>query len=565
MNSKLNEINKKNQSNTEKINLNHLFCLIADPNETKSYLCELNNYFKEFSAINSTQYNRLNEFYFKLSLLKKNKPFVDAPIYQIELILKNLIEMQLKINKLISSKCESFNLISNKLDNFGKIITDISLKFKKSSFHEDISAPEINAITKDMNDLEKKIIDEYVFEKYNKHIIGAVDEKVDDLLSKIRKKENNLFKSVKEKKNKDYLLLKESNDKIQSVYNDINDIFSNYYLFLKEINQIFSTDLNNLNYQINTVPTKDEKNNNNENIVCSKSDYELQEKDLIRMQYHIKMIKNNKIYFQNYQNNKSKDNNLQKSENYGKDYLLLNDKEIYEIISKFYSYDLKILDKSKYNLEEQKGKLIAMEISNHILSYSENNESTISKLKAEYNEILLSINSKIINNIINIEKFFVALNNYRVSAKIEFSEKFFDLVIYIYNEANNILIKKMDFKLEDLMIILSQTYYKVNNGQKIYVLEWIKSHELYKDIGFWKNLMIKKINDEFTSIKNYNPKYVFSQEKKEEIIMPKIISFSDLMKEFDISKDKIIETFNQVFDKYKCSEATRKDILSTIN
>ena len=218
--------------------------------------------------------------------------------------------MQLKISKLISSKCESFNLISNKIDNFGKLISDISLKFKKSSFHEDISLPEINAINKDMNDLEKKIIDEYVFEKYNKHIIGIIDEKVDDLLSKIKEKENNLFKSIKEKKNKDYLLLKESNDKIQSVYNNINDIFINYYLFLKEINQIFSIDLNNLKYQINTHPTKDENNNNNnENIVCSKSDYELQEKDLIRMQYHIKLIRNNKIYFQNYQNDKLKDNN----------------------------------------------------------------------------------------------------------------------------------------------------------------------------------------------------------------------------------------------------------------
>ena len=555
MNSELNETNKNNQSNSEKINLNHLFSLIANPNETKSYLSELNNYFREFSGINSAQYNRLNEFYFKFSLIKSSKNFVDTPIYQIELILKNLIEMQLKISKLISSKCESFNLISNKIDNFGKLISDISLKFKKSSFHEDISLPEINAINKDMNDLEKKIIDEYVFEKYNKHIIGIIDEKVDDLLSKIKEKENNLFKSVKEKKNKDYLLLKESNDKIKSVYNNINDIFIIYYLFLKEINQIFSIDLNNLKYQINTHPTKDENNNNNnENIVCSKSDYELQEKDLIRMQYHIKLIRNNKIYFQNYQNDKLKDNNLQKNENYGKDYLLLNDKEIYEIISKFYSYDLKILDKSKYNLEEQKGKLIAMELSNHILTYSENNESTISKLKEKYNEILQSINSKIINNLINIEKFFVALN-----------EKFFDLVIYIYNEANNLLIKNMDFKLEDLMIILSQTYYKVNNGQKVYILEWIKSHDLYKDVEFWKNLIIKKINDEFTSIKNYNPKYVFNQEKKDEVIMPKIISFSDLMKEFDISKDKINETFNHVFDKYKCSEATRKEILFTIN
>ena len=87
MNSELNETNKNNQSNSEKINLNHLFSLIANPNETKSYLSELNNYFREFSGINSAQYNRLNEFYFKFSLIKSSKNFVDTPIYQIELIL----------------------------------------------------------------------------------------------------------------------------------------------------------------------------------------------------------------------------------------------------------------------------------------------------------------------------------------------------------------------------------------------------------------------------------------------------------------------------------------------
>ena len=585
MNTQSNEINDKNELNSEKINLTHFFCLIASPEETKSYLRELNYYFMEFNAINYSRYNRLNELYYKLSSLKKNKNFIDLPIYQIELILRNIMEMQLKISYLTSSNCELFNLIQIKLDDFGKIILDISQDFKKSSFYKDISFSKINDLNKEMGDLEKKLIDEFIYEKYNKHVVGVVDEKVDDLISRIKKKETNLFDSIKEKKSKDYALLKESNDKIQSVYNDLNDIFCNYFLCLKNINTQFSNNLNNLKYVIDTNSTKDENNvNNNANVVCSKSDYELQEKDLVRAQYQINIIKNNKIYIQNHLNNnkiekndedknhnsdkinkiKTKDNNLQQGENYGSQYLLLTEKEIYEIISKLYSYDLNIIDKSKYNLEEQKGMLIAMDLSNKILSYSENNESTISKLKEDYKEILESINSKILNNIINIEKFFVALNNYRVNEKIEFSEKFFDLIIYIYNETNNLLIKNIDFKLEDLMVILSQTYYKINNGEKVYVLEFIKSHEIYKNLEFWKNIMIKKINDEFMSIKNYNPKFKLNQEKKDEIIMPKIISFFNLMNEFDISKDKIIETLNQVFDMYKCTEATRKEIFSVI-
>ena len=39
-------------------------------------------------------------------------------------------------------------------------------------------------------------------------------------------------------------------------------------------------------------------------------------------------------------------------------FLFLNDKDVYEITSKLYSFNLKLLDKSHYNLELKKGKLI---------------------------------------------------------------------------------------------------------------------------------------------------------------------------------------------------------------
>ena len=173
------------------------------------------------------------------------------------------------------------------------------------------------------------------------------------------------------------------------------------------------------------------------------------------------------------------------------------------------------------------------------------------------------------NNIGNVEVFFICLNNYRVSGKINLTEKIYDLLTYIYNKVQDKLVKNTNKKIEGLMIILSQTYYKEINGKKIYLLEAIKNHELYKSMVFWKSSIIKSIEDELnkkisldSKNKNIN---IMTQEKKEETINAKLLSFFELLKEFDVSKGKINDLFTQILDKYTCSGKLRERIFSFIN
>ena len=249
--------------------------------------------------------------------------------------------------------------------------------------------------------------------------------------------------------------------------------------------------------------------------------------------------------------------------------MFLNDKDIYEITSKLYSFNLKLLDKSHYNLELEKGKLIAKDLSNEILLYNEDKEEIKNKFKEKYDEIKDSIDKKILNNIENTESFFIALNNYRVTGKMKFTEKFYDLIIYIFNKTQDELLKNSKNKIPDLMLILSQTYFKEIEGKKIYVIDSIKTHELFKNIHFWKSITIKKIEEEIKVIKKINSKNglfcSISQGKKEEIIHTKLIPLSELMKDCDLEKDKIIELINQIFDKYKCSKNIREEVFSFIN
>ena len=119
------------------------------------------------------------------------------------------------------------------------------------------------------------------------------------------------------------------------------------------------------------------------------------------------------------------------------------------------------------------------------------------------------------------------------------------------------------------MLILSRTYYKEINGKKIYVVEAIKSHDLYKNMDFWKAIVIKQIEDEFKVMRNFNSTNnttnILTQKKKESIIYTKLIPFADLLKDFEFKNDTIIEIINQILDKYKYDKASREQIFSFIN
>ena len=79
------------------------------------------------------------------------------------------------------------------------------------------------------------------------------------------------------------------------------------------------------------------------------------------------------------------------------------------------------------------------------------------------------INTKIINTIKNAESFFIALNNYRVKGKLNLNDKFYELVLYIYNSTFDLLKENNNYTLGNLMIILSQTFYKENGKEKILI------------------------------------------------------------------------------------------------
>ena len=137
------------------------------------------------------------------------------------------------------------------------------------------------------------------------------------------------------------------------------------------------------------------------------------------------------------------------------------------------------------------------------------------------------------------------------------------IFIIKHNKAQDILIKNNNAKLGDLIIILSLTYYKEIKGEKIYLLKEINTHDIYKTNDFWKDIIIKKIETEFKSFLVSSK--TLTKEKKEKIITTQLINYSCFMMRFNFIKSNMSEVFNQIFDKYKCSEFSREQVLSFIS
>ena len=486
-----------------------------------------------------------------------------------------MIQLQLKNYDIIISKGELFNLIDNKISRLQMILEEASSECKNISISRDIYKETNNifgAMMNIMKDLEIKAIDEYIWEKYKKRASEAGEKKAEDLVSDMKNLEKNIRDFVEEKKRQYYSKLKVPYDRIQATFNELKNYFLDYGKHLKDMNENLNSEIEKLRNDINSNTMIKDANTSETN-----SGFNLSEKEFYTVKYKLKLLKNN-IYTLNpsqsqddqAQNteNETKSNIQQKVKEFHNNNILLTEKDKYEIISKLYSYDLKILDKSLYVLDIEKGKFIALDLSHEILSYSKDNEETEKQFNEKYNQIIESMNNKIVNNIKNIESFFLALNQYRANGDSKLSPKFYDLVVYVYNKAQELLIKAGNKRLEDLMLILSRTFYKEIDGKKIYIVDVIKTHELYKKEDFWKTIIIKQIEDEFKVMRNFkvvnNTTNVLTQKRKEEIITTKLYPFYDLLKDYDVDKDKRDNLIKQILDKYKCGDESREQVFSFI-
>ena len=450
------------------------------------------------------------------------KTFLDFEEDNKKQLLNDLHEMEIKTTQI-------FNEMKN-------IVKDIVNVLKKNS------DPYYDELKKEIDLIGKKPISNVVIidNKNNKDIDANKKE------TKINLKENNDLDMFKYQ-------IKIINNPIIHVTKNIKKDETN-----KNVNE--NIDFKEKNENINNSIIK-EKNKNENKIDDVKNDEEMEEKE--------KQIKD-----KNKEDNNIKENRIKEKENLdnkeeannGKDKdLTLNEEDIYNIISILYSYDFKMLDNSKYNLDKEKIKVEIFILSQKLLSFDAENNIKEIITDNEVNSLYELMSDKE-----NIFKFFVMLNNYRATGRYETTERAFNIIINIFIKTENILLSQRDMKLEGLLIILSQTFYKMNNGEKIYLQKAIKDHAIFKKDSFWDNYLNDSIELEINKMKedeqSITVKLSEEQKKKKvnDIILSIILPISTYMKEFEIKNDIILNIINNIFNKYEVDNEERTMILSLL-
>ena len=367
------------------------------------------------------------------------------------------------------------------------------------------------------------------------------------------------------------VILKQNNINLYEIQNEIDFIGKNPQMKSEDITNNYNSNASNqINsmfiYQIKILERKgikvidiEKEKHKSESLHNSKDmNIETPEKK--------KKVKNSSFKKNSTENNKEKEKEkIPKEENLEEE-LILNDEDKYNIVEKLYSLNMKMLDKSGYNLDEEKKKVEVEKLSKKLLSFNDNKQELEQITDSEVDHLIELIN----NNERNIHKFFLLLNNFRTRGHYEIAEKTFNILVKIFNMTQDFLLKKNNSALENLIIILSQTFFIKKNEKKYYIVYDIKNHQIFKNEEFWKNQIKIKIEEQLTKnnndIKrmNLNLSEKEIQKRKDETILSQFVPLSTNMKEFGLNSDIILNIANQIFESYNTGDETKALILSLL-
>ena len=500
-----------NSTNDSKNSLKNILKEISKYSPIDQSFCFL----KKFQIILNIQYSYLNNF-----IEKSQKPMEH---------LKESLE--------INMKSISDSLVE---------IQDLSDKIKSKSDNYD---KQNELVLKNLQDTETSITEEYfkVKNKSNKEQIifdcrksendfNLLSKDINNMINEFRNKYNT---KMKELKNGMLELNKNINNDILNIVQISKNEFNNVMIsFDKEIQSLTTSPLNNIKL--------DDK-------LKKYLEYQIKEnelKDLLKPnKYKINIINKNQIQL--------KDKNL--------DVTTL---DIYNIVDVIYSYHFEMIDKTIYNSAIEKNKLHVIEIMGNLLGYDFYKKAK--KKKDKFSE-------KEINNFLKLLfskedyliQFLIYLNNYRAHGYLEFSEEQFNIFKTIFSKASDNLLKNNNEKIYYLILILSQTFYKLFEGKKYYLINEIKEKEFFLKTNFWIDFIEKMINEELIKLENLLNDNNLTEEKKnskkEDIIVSKLFSVVPSLNYFNLEKDAINSILFPIISKYNINEEKKTILFSLLD
>ena len=231
-----------------------------------------------------------------------------------------------------------------------------------------------------------------------------------------------------------------------------------------------------------------------------------------------------------------------------------NEENVFKIANLIYS-NLSIKNPN-YDLNVEKEKVETIKCLDKILYYKSN--ETLSD--EELDKLMLLLEKKS-NKTILLSN----LSEYRSKGKFEINEHSLQHLALIFNNFLNQVLYSNEYNIVQNLIILSETFFKKTDNNKIYLHNYIKNNPLFHSKDFWYNyikfILKKEINDaQKIKIDVENTNVVVSN-----IVFGQLLTLTYNMIRLDGNKEEIIELLNLFIEEYKLSEDKKNMIFCIIN
>ena len=471
------------------------------------------NYMKKFEIIIKLHFSYLNNF------LEKSR---------------NIIE-HLKIS------------IDSNISIISQFLTDIQETSENIKLKSDFFNKQNQFILTSFSQLENSVIEDYykIDKKNNLNTEQLINDchKYENDFSVLSNGINSMINGYKDKYNLN----------MQKIKTNMIELSEKAKTDIINIIEIFKNEFNNIsissNEEIQNLQNFDINNKELEPKLSKYLNYHIEEDELKDL-LHPTKYKINLIDMVNKGNHKIKGTNIQPTK-----------LDLYNIVELFYSYDFNMIDKTQYDMNIEKNKIEIIKKTEKLLGMD-----LIKNIKTDIEIFPEDEMNNFIDFLFSKEdyllEFLLCLNFFRTLGNLEFSEEQFNIIKIVFCRASDYLSEHKNKNLYYHLIILSQTYYKLNNGKKYFLQEEIKNKEFFLNNEFWIEFIEEMINKELIKFENQMQNSTKSEEekskRKEEVISAYILSLFPSFNNFNLKKESIDSILLAIVDKYNLTEEKRE-------
>ena len=544
--------------------------------ETAEEYCK---YARKYKECTSNYLEKLSNIKFNNTKKEiKNKNIKISPIFSIIQKVPKLIEQQ---NEGLKKFVNSFDLAIKPLEDCLKIELNYSENSKKEFEEKKKQYQKNKAKHKKLMDAlsstEKNIVKYYMSkkEKLNEKEMKASKENMNTSLNDTKNIEKEFLSMIKEEKNYHWLFQKTSFENIDYIKNRIrtilNNLNNNIIFFLYFFNEFYTPSVNYIQEEI-------KKNINIQDLMNEIIKLKVfKPEEFPEDKYNIKILEKTKVETLSYsiESIDTKDINTSSSFNLFKSKTtVIKDEDIISridkmdmlgIVKKLYN-NFKMVNKSNYDIDAEEEKIKVKLLSDKLLlmkkfRYKKKNVKT-EEITEEEKKNLFSLIKKGENRIIFLSR----LNKVRTYGNFEFKKIQFDDIIKILLLMLDQILDEKDYHSFNFCMILAQTFYLNENGEKSYMFKYIKSHKIFQSEEMWRNSIDLAIEEEEKKYDNLTKNLSIKKNinKINEMIFAQLLSITNNMIEFDFDINKAEEIILDSLKKHKTNEDSKNIILNII-